>query len=521
MAKAHTSVDISALLLNRTVVYGVLIFILVLVGGESLARQPEIQANLPYPAIGGGHDALERQLYLLEKYVQEHGDLDCFFVGSSIVRAGIRPDTFEAGYRLQTAETINCFNFGVQGLNPGLAHTVIEMVINRYAPPLLIYGTASFEYYVSPTNTDAQNTLHSDWIRFQNGSFNIAGWFTEHSLLYRYALLIPEFLQNDAGLSPSTDINHALLDRGLTSNPIFTASSPLHLLTRNPRANLVFDTNTQFTPSEADYSGLQSIVQMSAPESRFIVVEMPTFSVPNGPAGNASMTVIARDNGVPFWETDHLGMDDIAWNFIDPVHMHFFAATNFSYWLGQQVGAVVQQGLFDNAINPDLLDEPPLSDLNIERYRADIAPYLDDLYVHYEEQAVVPLGSRVFNPATEPFDRQFTIDALGFYSEILADERDLEALYELGGLLNQMRFENELDLSETEREHLVQWRSAFQPEALHEAGIDYLIYTNVWRSFVDESTARILDNADNYEFLGEWWHPALLETFLLFGVVDR
>jgi hypothetical protein len=189
--------------------------------------------------------------------------------------------------------------------------------------------------------------------------------------------------------------------------------------------------------------------------------------------------------------------------------------------LGQQVGAAVQQGLYDDPINPDLLDEPPLSDLSIERYRADIAPYLDGLYVHYEEQAVVPPGSRVFNPASEPFDRQFTIDALGFYSEILAEQEDLAALYELGGLLNQMRFEAELDLSETERAHLSQWRSTFQPQDLREAGIDYLIYTHVWRSFTSESAALSLNNPDNYELIEEWEHPALLQTYYLFRVVGQ
>jgi hypothetical protein len=526
-------VDFKKLTLNRTLAFGLIIFALVLGGGEYLARQPEVQAHLPYPEVGGGYDVFDTQFYLLESHIREHGKPECIFVGSSVVRAGVSTSAFEAGYMEQTGQPINCFNFGVAALNVTIAPPVVEMLINRYEPPLIIYGVAMFEYntyfYTAapgqeplPLNLNPQTILNSSWLRYQNGNLNLSGWAADRSLLYRYSLVIPEALAGHAGETPADRPAHPLIEGGIQTNPSLTLSSPLHLLTHNPRNRLDVDLFSEFELHEPSLANLRTIVGLSRPESRIVAVEFPTYDLPSIPAVRSPVLETVREMGVPFWQTDHLEISRTAQDFIDPVHLHFFAATDLSYWLGQQVGAATQQGLFDNPINEELIDGPPLADLDRRSYDVDIAHYLEGWFDAYGGELPTPMtaDSRLFNPANVPYDRAFITDTLGLYVELIAEDEEKATLAELGVILDHMHFEHEADLSQDEQANLEQWRQSFRPQALRNAGIDFLIYSNVWFSFTSEEAAARLNNPEYYKPLGEWWHPPLQMNFFLFEVVD-
>ena len=127
----------------------------------------------------------------------------------------------------------------------------------------------------------------------------------------------------------------------------------------------------------------------------------------------------------------------------------------------------------------------------------------------------IPLDTRTVGVlgVTLPYDPAFIPRALELYIVTRAQSQDLFGLL---AVLNQMQFED--DFSPDERANLMRWRQTFQPGALRDAGVDYLLYSDVWYSFTSEDTAATLNDPSRYEPVAQWWHPALQENYVLLRV---
>jgi hypothetical protein len=111
--------------------------VFLLVGSEALLRIPAIQDALPtrthYHDVGivVREDALRRTL-------RAHGRIDVLFVGSSIVRTNIQPQTFDRLIQSRTRESIVSFNAGLSGLWPEGVALYLENVWMHLAKPAVV-----------------------------------------------------------------------------------------------------------------------------------------------------------------------------------------------------------------------------------------------------------------------------------------------------------------------------------------------------------------------------------------------
>jgi hypothetical protein len=99
-------------------------------------------------------------------------------------------------------------------------------------------------------------------------------------------------------------------------------------------------------------------------------------------------------------------------------------------------------------------------------------------------------------------------------TDIQFDELALEFLLDT---FNRMRYGADLHFSPDQGAALARWWATKQAEFLQAAGVDYLIFSDQWATWLTREERAALDS-DAYEKIQEWVHPPLGETFYLFKV---
>ncbi|MGF1504206.1 MAG: hypothetical protein ACFB51_03575 [Anaerolineae bacterium] len=153
---------------------------------EGAARLPPVQAALPPPSVGAPHPFMDLKVNRLDALVAEHGEVDCIFVGSSVVDRGIDIVALAAAYEAATGEPLTCFNFGLSRTSVFDAASLLALLDARYNPDLLVYGT-SFREFDSGFGNTAQ-TIQVAWSQHQLDNPSLSGWLAENAMAYRYIL---------------------------------------------------------------------------------------------------------------------------------------------------------------------------------------------------------------------------------------------------------------------------------------------------------------------------------------------
>jgi hypothetical protein len=495
----------------RTPIFSLLIFLLLLALAEVALTDPTIQDHLPAPSISNGYQPADIQFDELDAFVREQEGVDCLFIGSSMVLNGLNPMAFEVAYLDQTGLPIRCYNFGVQGLTAATAGAIAEVLVKKYQPRLLIYGTQARDFDGRAENTVINDFPQTPWMRYQRGDFNLEGWLLTHSHTYRYLNTLPEMLfpiehwQRGVVLEAEREngyIPQLLYDRQVS--PLFAEDYSL----------LLKDEDIEPVLSKADFAGLKQLIELSKQgRTTLLILEMPQFQPPelepragSPEAGRQAifreLMTYTRQQGVPFWTADYMNLLPIsAW--VDTWHLHAVGSLAFSAWLGRQVGAAMSGEM--------PLDHPPL-DISIEANRA-ILPI--DMRTVRDK---LPEDALIFNPATGE-DGWFLINTLTAYiawSLQMDDSQEADLRYLLE-TFNRMQYEADLTVSPDQRAALTDWRATKQATFLRAAGIDYVIFSGQWATWLTPEERATLDS-DAYEKIKEWVHPPLGETFYLFKV---
>lgn len=500
------------------------------------------RVNVPYPTQG--YQSANTVIKALDDFVEENGDVDCIFLGSSLAAVGINPIAFEKAYIDQTGEAITCFNFGVSVATASSMGPLAHILVNNYHPKLLVFATAPRSYDGRASYNPEVNFQNTPWAKYHLGEFNLLGWVLDHSYTARYLTGLSEILFKDeeTNIDQNEQVSRPreIAAKNVSGNysPLlhFHEDAPLYQIKNNITVNRQ-KISQPFILSDDDFTGFKQIIELDQrPDLTLMVVELPSpkyfFLDPEGAPEPSEQTVFqhviakyAREHGVPFWTTNELNLIPYTF-FSDGSHMYISGALDFSQWLGKEIGAVMSQQTLGGVIPEQYIDQPPLKDVDIVRdYYLVRGLSLENQKAYNDFQLqfdLVASDAVILNPLENALDRQFVQTILGFYIEWSKDvnQGNIRDWFALMAIQERMTTFKDAEFSSKQEQALEAWNSSKSPNLLVEAGVDYLLYTENWDDTATMPVNTPFNNPVNYRLIKYWDYPPLHETYYLYKPVN-
>lgn len=337
-------------------VYGTILFLVLCILGELIARTSFVQAQIPYQAYGINHTQLELQLNTLDHFVREHGVPDCFIFGSSQAFREVDTEAFVQAYQSASGETVICYNFGITGSQIWTTSILSKILIPKYHPRLVIIGTSFLDYTEGRESDINERFVSNDWLKYQTGQFTLGGWLTENSYAWRALTLLsyaaPSGMRYSGVLRESHKWDGEIADSGFAlSDKPFDSSVPVE---SGFIKNLLLEFG-DFGVSERNLFALEETITFSQQAgAQVLLAEMtyhPALLELKNQKGNprvdkeqilafinkinTRLNSIAADHKITFLEFDPtLSIPDTGW--FDLYHLNRVGAEVFSRWLGEQ-----------------------------------------------------------------------------------------------------------------------------------------------------------------------------------------
>jgi hypothetical protein len=338
------------------------ILLLFLLVGEVILRIDAVQNRLSAPSIGSRHRQLEIQFARLDRLVENEGPVDCIFLGSSMVWLGINPQVVSEIVEERTGHELRCFNFGVSAMPASSAGEVASVLVKKYHPSLLIYGTFARDFAIPADAEDAYVITETPWIRYRNGEFDLSGLIYELSKVYSYKGLANNFVQlgfdevfednfgpeefRAYGLDPKFDIRMDVNQSPLDPEDVGNENALSWLYEYN-----IYPKNP---------AGLRQIIQQVENGTQVVVIEMPFYQTgyqffKNGKQDYDQyvnqVVQLTSSNGIQFWrlsEQDEIEME----GWWDILHLNIKGANQFSKWIGNQLSDAFLQSSLESTHRP-------------------------------------------------------------------------------------------------------------------------------------------------------------------------
>lgn len=517
---------------NSVVLFSLIFFLAVAVSIELMLRIPA--AGVPYPVKG--FDAADEMFRALDSHIAEKGEVNCIFLGSSLVYVGIQPHIFEDAYYRQAGESIRCFTFGVSSATASSIGPLAQILVNRYDPDLLIWGTQARDF-TGVANEPEALFPSLPWTRYHLGDFNMTGLFEEMSVTYRYLETIPNRLADDDNEeSPIPESSQGEANRpdsvvsktaaGYQPLLFFASGSPLDSIKQDFEPVRRVETKA-FEAMEGDLEGFTQFLALSTSiGTKLLIVEMPMptrfyvdYSQAPTPTRQQVMQSLrdqANRQGVPFWlagESDILPVTV----YTDPLHMHAMGSFAFSDWLGVQVGETAAAGWpEDNLSKTPLEVDPALPRQECYGLSAQKWQVLQNRQTQFEQ---LPPDAVIFNPRNTVDREQLQITA-GMFIEYRAEsqgEAD-ETYYDLMALQERMVFAEELQAIPQSKQLLADWSAEPNAAKLQAVGVDYVLLTELWSSPDTAPEIYLGEWSDGYRLAAWWDYTPMQETYFLYAI---
>ncbi len=315
--------------------------------GEFIFRQQVVQNHLLGPRIGSRHRQFEAQWARLEKLVKGGEPIDCIFLGNSMVWIDVNPLIVSEAFRIRTGEEIHCFNFGVSALPASSAGMIAPILVERYHPNYLIYGTFARDYAIPLSSDDASAVSNTPWLKYESGQFDLDGWLHDHSSYYQYKDYVPDLLSFNFG----------------EVFPGYKGFPPYHDYGFDPKMNVRIDVRKSPDPNDIgskdpyqwlhhyvvlneNLEGLLRITGQSECGVKVIIIEMPFYPTAfefflNGKDDYNQyirrVVEISGSSEAEVWRLEgQPGIPKEYW--WDYFHMNINGARVFSEWLGNKLG---------------------------------------------------------------------------------------------------------------------------------------------------------------------------------------
>lgn len=297
------------------------------------------------PNLGSRHLQLEEQFARLARFAGTKGQVDCIFLGSSLVWLGLNPSTFEEAYERETGQQIRCFNFGVEALPANAAADLAEVLISDYHPRLLIYGTSARDYAIGRTQEESRAVSDTPWLQEKLGQKTATSWVVTNSYLVRYVKEISRLLRLERHSWNSLsqpDLSQGFL--GKTTEA-----------TREHYEAAARDAARWLRPYEIQRENLQGLITILHQREKgiaVIVVEMPVNSQYSAYFENGrgdytrfvtqlTRVAVAEDAILLRAPADDVIPEDGWW---DRSHLNQLGAEAFSQWMANEVSQLENMG---------------------------------------------------------------------------------------------------------------------------------------------------------------------------------
>ncbi len=219
-----------------------------------------ITANLlAEPGIGTSNADLNIKIPLLDNLVKKSGGVDCIFIGSSMTNDDVNPEVFAQTYAELSGRKVTCFNFAIARLNGEIAGWLSRILVERYHPNLLIYGTSARDYSQELGN---RALIEDSWFRYKLGKWNVAGWLKDNSMAFRLYLTFLSDLNPD-------NREYAIQVRQNTSP--YGHFELTKIATSLEGEITIHEKNLQ----QADFAGVKRLTNLDGTDVRVVVMEIP------------------------------------------------------------------------------------------------------------------------------------------------------------------------------------------------------------------------------------------------------
>jgi hypothetical protein len=290
------------------------------------------------PNLGSRHLQMEEQFARLNRFAAAEGEVDCVFLGSSLVWLGINPPTFEEVFELETVKPIRCFNFGIEALPTNAAADLAEVIVRDYHPSLLIYGTSARDYAIGRDEEESRVVSDTPWLQDRLGRKTARSWLVMNSYTVRYVKEMSRLLlleRHSWNSLSQPDISQGFLGKTTEAR-------------REHYEAAARDAATWLRPYEIQEENLQSLSTILRQREKgvaIIVVEMPVYSqyfdyFENGKEDYTRfVTLLTRVAG----SEDAILLRAPAYNMIpedgwwDRSHLNQHGAEAFTQWLAKHV----------------------------------------------------------------------------------------------------------------------------------------------------------------------------------------
>jgi len=341
--------------------YGAILFLIICILAEIVARSSFVQEHIPYQAYGTNHTQLELQLNNLDNYIRKNGVPDCFIFGSSQAFREVDAVAFSQAFSTASGEQVVCYNFGVTGSQVWTTSILNKFLIQKYQPRLVVIGTSFLDYTEGRELQIDERFKENDWLKYQTGQFTLGGWLTENSYAWRVLTLFSyaapfgmhyEEVWHEArkwdGIIHETGFALASgrLDVGEPADPGFVKNFTLEM--------------GNFGISESNLAALHETITFSQQEgAQVLLAEMvyhpDLLELKDGKGNpridqtrmltfietvNARLNTIAANHSITFMEFDpNLPFSNEHW--FDLYHLNRDGAAVFSQWLGEQAAQII------------------------------------------------------------------------------------------------------------------------------------------------------------------------------------
>jgi hypothetical protein len=292
------------------------------------------------PGPGAANADLNIKLPMLDDLVKKTGVVDCIFLGSSMTNDDVDPEVFAQTYAEISGRTVTCFNFAVATLTGEIAGGLSRILVERYHPGLIIYGTSARDY---SKELGARALKDDPWYLYKLGEWNLPGWLQEHSMLYR------EYLKLLSDLNPDNR-EYAVKVRQNTS--------PFGHYIVNVNVTSLEGQNTIHEKKllQKDFDGVKQLTNLDGKNVRVVVVEIPVHErylpvyVNDNPEEYYTlffdpMAKLLYEKGIQFIQTitarQFVASED---EWADMKHLNNKGSIKFSAWLADEIWRLEQDG---------------------------------------------------------------------------------------------------------------------------------------------------------------------------------
>lgn len=231
---------------------------------EMLVRLPGARRLFPVVSYGSAHAHFNTQVSRILERTAAHGRLDCIFIGDSQVIHGIDPAVIEPMLSERLSRPVRCQNFGLGGMTLLSVEPVARMLIARFHPALLAFGTSEMNYIASAMDASQASIVSSPWLAYELGEPSVDGWLLENSYLYR------TYLGTLGRLFGSAELNEEIQPDGHSTK--FTSHTNMSV---EEQLDYFGEFYSKAVLSPPHVESLQRLLALDEPGTRLIVIEMP------------------------------------------------------------------------------------------------------------------------------------------------------------------------------------------------------------------------------------------------------